>query len=231
MKKKNRIQVYLFLAIGFVLFITSSCQKDENKPPSSGTTTDIEGNVYNYLTIGTQVWMVENLKTTKYNDGTDIPNLTDDGVWFGYKTPSYCWYNNDFAYKTTYGALYNWYTVNTGKLAPIGWHVPSESEWQVLIDYMGGGEVAGGKLKETGFNHWISPNQGATNSNSFTAIPGGYRAYQGTFNSIGEYGIWWSSTKIDTLTAWGCGFTCYFSGVNSGSEDIQFGFSVRCLRD
>ena len=121
-----------------------------------GNVTDDDGNVYHSVTIGTQVWMVENLKTTKYNDGTSIPLVTDATDWHNLLTPGYCWNNNDEAtYKATYGALYNWYTVNTGNLCPTGWHVPGDAEWTTLTTYLGGEDVAGGKLKEVGITHWL----------------------------------------------------------------------------
>ncbi|MBI5010148.1 MAG: fibrobacter succinogenes major paralogous domain-containing protein, partial [Bacteroidia bacterium] len=141
---------------------------------SSAQVSDIDGNVYQTVTIGTQVWMKENLKTTKLNDGIALPNVIDNAAWAALTTTGYCWYNNDATtYKSTYGALYNWYAVNTGKLCPIGWHVPSDDEWTLLTTFRGGYSVAGGKLKETGTLHWTSPNTGATNETGFTALPGG----------------------------------------------------------
>jgi uncharacterized protein (TIGR02145 family) len=140
--------------------------------------------------------MVENLKTTRYNDGTDIPNVTDLTTWSNLTTPGYCWFNNDEAMnKATYGALYNWYTINTGKLCPPGWHVPTDVEWKTLTTYIGGESVAGGKLKETGTDHWMNPNIGATNETGFSALPGGYNA--GSFYSRLKWGLWWSSTEMD----------------------------------
>ena len=162
----------------------------------TGTVTDIDGNVYHSVTIGTQVWMVENLKTTKLNDGTAIPIVTDGTIWDALTTPGCCWYNNDSASnKNTYGALYNWYAVNTGILAPTGWHVPTDSEWSILTTYLGGENVAGGALKESGTTHWISPNSGATNITGFTALPGGSHLGKGGFYSIGNYGQWWTATE------------------------------------
>jgi uncharacterized protein (TIGR02145 family) len=136
--------------------------------------TDIDGNVYNTVTIGDQVWMAENLKTTKLNDGTSISNAIDNIAWASLSTPGYCWFINNRATYEIYGALYNWYAVYTDKLCPTGWHVPSNSEWTTLTDHLGGAEVAGGKLKESGSSHWASPNTGATNVTGFTALPGGY---------------------------------------------------------
>ena len=123
MKTKNGILLCLTMVMGLHLILINSCSKDEaeNNPASI---TDKDGNVYTSVTIGTQVWMVENLKTTKYNDGTPIPNVTDNTEWSNLTTPAYCWYDNDITKKNPYGALYNGYAVRTGKLCPTGWHVP-----------------------------------------------------------------------------------------------------------
>ena len=194
--------------------------------------TDIDGNVYHTVTIGTQVWMVENLKVTKYNDGTAIPLVTDNTAWSNLTTAGYCWYNNDApTYKDTYGALYNWYTVNTGKLCPAGWHVPNDAEWTTLTTYLGDVNVEGGKLKETGTAHWLSPNAGATNESGFEGRPGGTRFSNGTFSLIGEYGAWWSSSEITTSNAWLRVLLLSDDRVYKVGLDNDSGFSVRCLRD
>ena len=194
--------------------------------------TDTDGNVYTYITIGTQVWIAENLKTTKYNDGAAIPNVTDATEWAALTTPSYCWYWNDATtFKATYGALYNWYAVNTGKLCPAGWHVPTDAEWTTLTTFLGGENVAGGKLKETGTTHWASPNTGATNETGFTALPGGIRLINGKYYGDGYYIYWWSSTEYTTSHVWD---RClYFDSANMTSyfDSKQAGFSVRCLKD
>jgi len=140
------------------------------------TVTDIDGNLYNTVVIGTQTWMVENLKVTKFNDGTDIPNVTDETTWNNLNTPAFCWYENDVTYKNPYGALYNWYSVNNSKLCPTGWHVATKAEWDALISYLGGVYQAYVKLKEAGSSHWLGTNTG-TNSYGFTALPGGYRSF------------------------------------------------------
>jgi len=197
--------------------------------------TDADGNIYSTVTIGTQVWFAENLKTTKYKDGTTIPLVTDGEAWGALSTPGYCWYNNDATtYKSTYGALYNWYTVNTLKLCPTGWHVPDNAEWWTLTTYLGGENVAGGKLKETGTTHWASPNTGATNETGFTAVPGGSRDGGGPFMYIGYFGglgYWWSSTEYSTTNAWSRYMYSNLSIVYIFNNDKQNGFSVRCLRD
>ncbi|MEI6143236.1 MAG: FISUMP domain-containing protein [Mariniphaga sp.] len=202
---------------------------------SGSTVVDIDGNVYNTVTIGTQVWMVENLKTTKYRNGDPITNVTVDAAWsdLGYGSAgAYCWYNNDAAnYKSLYGALYSWYAVaDSRNIAPIGWHVATDAEWTTLTDYLGGESIAGGKLKETGTTHWGSQNTGATNSSGFTALPGGYRDLYGEFGGENK-GNWWSST-YDTRYYW-------LRSLNYSSTNVirdhfivpWWGFSVRCLAD
>jgi len=196
------------------------------------TVTDYDGNIYNVVQIGSQLWMNENLKTTKYNDGTSIPLVTDNTAWSNLTTPGYCLYNNDAsAYKTTYGALYNWYTVNTGKLCPTGWHVPTDTEWKVLTNYLGGESVAGGKLKETGTTHWTSPNTGATNVSGFAALPGGYRNLNGNFYTKGINATFWSSTEYLSGLAWHRELRYNNSAIHRYNNYKENGFSVRCLRD
>lgn len=228
----KNFQRWSYLLAGIALtIILIGCDKEVNSP--ADIVKDIDGNVYHAVTIGTQTWMVENLKTTKYNDGTDIPIVKDSLLWAGLSTPGYCWYNNDGAtYKATYGALYNWYAVNTDKLCPIGWHVPSEEDWFNLTDYLGTIFIAGGKLKESGTTHWASPNTSATNETGFTALPGGYRTNEGAFFHIGYYGFWWSSSESE----WG--YEAYCQGMGYDYNDCggydtkkESGFSVRCLKD
>ena len=200
---------------------------------NAGTVSDIDGNVYHTVGIGTQIWMVENLKTTKYNDGTTIPLITDGTTWSNLSSPAYCWYNNDsVTYKNTYGALYNWDAIHTNKLCPLGWHIPTDSEWVVLIKHVGGDTTAGGKLKEAGITHWSVPNTGATNSTYFYALPGGYRnGNLGSFVGIKDNGFWWSSSESNASESW-CRII-YFSSDDIFRENIKktSGFSVRCLKD
>jgi uncharacterized protein (TIGR02145 family) len=197
------------------------------------TVTDIDGNVYNTVTIGTQTWMVENLKTTKYRNGDLIPNVTVDAAWVALNTGAYCWYNNDAAtYKTTYGAMYNWYAVADGRnIAPIGWHVPSDAEWTTLTTFLGGESVAGGKLKETGSAHWLTANTGASNSSGFTAIPGGLRAGGGSFYHIGYIGFWLSSSEYSNTDFWYRYMNSNVSDAFRSNYPKVLGYSVRCLRD
>ncbi|MDX2415307.1 MAG: fibrobacter succinogenes major paralogous domain-containing protein [Bacteroidales bacterium] len=193
---------------------------------------DIDGNVYNTITIGTQIWLVENLKTTRYNDGTNIPLIENNTEWGNLTTPGYCWYNNDEAtYKNTYGALYNWYTVNTDNLCLSGWHVASDSDWSVLSNFLGGTDIAGGKLKEVGTEHWTTPNTGANNETGFTALPAGYRTLSGTFNNIQDYGYYWSSTAFSTTHAWYVALSFHSSVLTRVNNYKRYGFSVRCIKD
>ncbi len=209
-----------------ILFTTS------NSVPNN-TVADVDGNIYSTVTIGTQVWMAENLKTTHYSDGTSIPLVTDNNVWGSLETPAYCWFNNDGAtYKTPYGALYNWYTVNTAKVCPIGWHVPTDTEWTTLTTFLGGISVAGGKLKEAGTVHWSSPNTGATNISGFTAIPMSMRAGgNGLFDSIIYQSPFWSSSEYSSIYAWLRSCNYNNSEVLVGWGGKGYGLSVRCLKN
>jgi uncharacterized protein (TIGR02145 family) len=185
--------------------------------------------------------MAENLKTTKFKDGAAIPLVTDNTVWSKLSTPGYCWYNGDATTnKNTYGALYNWFTVNTGKLCPTGWHVPNDVEWHTLVlfldasaDYNSFYEsyAAGSKLKETGTAHWLSPNADASNASGFTALPSGSHLSDGTFDNIGYGGFWWTSTENTAVGARYRALNCNNSNVYKQGIDKKQGFSVRCLKD
>jgi uncharacterized protein (TIGR02145 family) len=243
MIKKTRIWVTALLTIGCVLTLTYSCTVSkpvQNKPVTavkpvvthSNTVTDIDGNIYHTITIGTQVWMVENLKTTRYNDGTPIPLVTGGPAWANLKAPGYCFYNNDANInKALYGAIYNWFTVNTGKLCPAGWHVPIDAEWTTLTNYLGGENAAGGKMKESGISHWVTPNDGANNSSGFTALPAGYRQDDGSFYNINDDDYWWSSTVSTPTNSWGRNVNYNYAYVTRDSFNKRFGYSVRCIRD
>jgi len=197
------------------------------------------------VTIGTQIWSSTNLDVTTYRDGTPIPQVTDPTQWANLTTGAWCYYNNTTANGTTYGKLYNWYAVAgiydaasatnpalRKQLAPQGWHIPTDAEWTILTDFLGGATVAGGKMKSTGTSLWLSPNTAATNESGFTGLPAGSRSGgSGTFESIGSDGIWWSSSELNTAGAWYRGLSygngnAYRNGINK-----VFGFSVRCLRD
>jgi uncharacterized protein (TIGR02145 family) len=197
---------------------------------------DIDSNAYPIVKIGNQWWTVENLKVTHYRDGTAIPLVTDNSAWYGLSTGAYCAYNNDASNESdTYGYLYNWYAVNgnggTYNLAPSGWHVPSDAEWQTLVDYLGGGAVAGGKLKEAGTAHWKSPNTGATNESGFTALPWGDRNILSDFVDVGSGADFWSSTELGSSGAWYRELGFDHASVYRNYCSKPRGFSVRLVRD
>jgi uncharacterized protein (TIGR02145 family) len=198
-----------------------------------GTVSDIEGNIYKTIVIGTQTWMADNLRATKYSDGADIPHIADNSEWVSLKTPGYCWYDENPEYKNLTGALYNWYVVETNKICPAGWHVPSDNEWFVLTDYLIGEPVAGSKMKEVGLTHWKTPNDGATNSSGFTALPAGHRLdADGTFHDIGIASPWWSSTEYNIYKPYYRSVYYLNSAVFRGSGSRkEYGFPVRCLKN
>ena len=216
--------------------------------PGSSVVTDIDGNTYNTVQIGDQCWMKENLRTTTYQNGTQIPNVADGDVWSNLTTGAYVWYNNDISMKQTYGAMYNWYTtVDNNGLCPIGWHVPTNDEWIILIDFIGGtSSPHGNELKSCrqvnsplggGCNttehprwneyycHW------GTDDYNFSGLPGGVRCFDGTFYFIGNYGVWWTSTESSSDDAWGHGLYFGYGHVGEYNDSKRRGFSVRCLRD
>lgn len=222
--------------MGSLFMLINSCKKDDENnsadPVPITTVTDIDGNVYHTIIIGTQVWLLENLCVTHYRNGDPIPEVTDNTAWSNLTTGAYCNYDNDINNVTTYCRLYNWFAVNDSrKIAPVGWHVPSDAEWTTLTDYLGGESVAGGKLKEMGLTHWISPNTGATNESGFTGLPGGNRDNGGDFDNIGDNGGWWSSTEFSTSAAWNRRLQYNSGEVDRGSNSKGTAFSVRCLKD
>ncbi len=191
-----------------------------------GMMTDIDGNEYKTITIGTQTWMAENLKTTKYRNGDPIANVTENTAWTALATGAFCWYNNDAAsYKAIYGALYNWYAAaDSRNIAPAGWHVPSDLEWATLFEYLGGESLAFGKLKETGTTHWLTPNADATNISGFTALPGGQRSCDnGYFSGVTIVSSWWRKTTSDATYAWNRNLYYYGYGIFCGAGNKRFG--------
>jgi len=213
--------------------------------------TDPDGNLYTSVKIGDQEWMVENLKTTKYNDNTPISYPgTDNTAWTNNTSGAYAWYNNDAAlYKATYGALYNWHAVNTAKLCPAGWHMPSDPEWTTLVNYLIAngynydGSTTGNKIAKAlaATTNWATSTTAGSpgysdypsyrNKSGFTALPGGYREYNGTFSYIGGTGAWWSATVGTTYSAWGRYVYSHYPNVSRNYGSKHAGFSVRCLRD
>jgi uncharacterized protein (TIGR02145 family) len=195
------------------------------------------------VTIGTQIWTTRNLEVTTYRDGTEIPQVTDPTEWKNLTTGAWCYYKNDTANGVIFGKLYNWYAVAgihdndpytpNKKLAPEGYHIPTDIEWKTLITFLKGPIVAGGYMKAIGTSLWITPNTAASNNTGFTGLPGGYRYTNGSFDYIGLYGNWWSSSEynVDSTDA-----VAYLLGYNNGNLyrntiTKKEGYSVRCLRD
>jgi uncharacterized protein (TIGR02145 family) len=202
--------------------------------------TDIDGHVYPVVQIGNQCWMAENLRTGHYRDGTEIANVTEGSLWDNYTTGAWCNYNNDPANDPVHGKLYNWHAVATGLLCPMGWHVANETEWGLLIDHLGGYQVAGGKMKTTGtFDEgtglWNSPNVGATNESGFSAIPGGRRGGfgSGIFDGLGTRAFFWNAIGNAQYSQWVWGLGNDFTEAGGGAMPNPFslGNCIRCLKD
>jgi len=216
--------------------------------PGISTGTDIDGNTFNTVQIGSQCWMKENLKTTTYQDGTPIPNVTDGSSWSNLTTGAYVWYDNDISWKGPYGAMYNWYaTVDTNGLCPTGWHVPTHIEWTALTNFIGGvGPPHGNELKScrqvsspfgggcntTEHPRWDDSAQNGTDDYGFSGLPNGNRSYDdGTFSSLGGFCNWWTSTEATSYRAWMRDLAHFGGNILSANHEKEYGFSVRCLKD
>lgn len=232
---KGSIVIYTGLSLIVLTSLLSGCNKNETSnddPVTYGSVSDSEGNVYKTTAIGSQTWMAENLRSIKLTDGTVIPLVTDNNTWSNLTTPARSYYSNDSVNgKSRYGGLYNWYTVQSNKLCPTGWHVPSDAEFITLATSLGVDSLAGGKLKESGSINWFNPNSNATNSTGFTALPCGYRYYNGSYNNLGYSGNWWSSTEYSAASA--RFFYLVYNKGNTGRNyiDKQYGLSVRCIKN
>ena len=224
-----------FLLSAFVLFSSFTKGKGATKSKAISqviptTVTDVDGNSYKIIKIGSQQWMLENLKTKHYRNGKAIPFVKDSTRWAVFTSGAFCFYANDSDNIKLHGLLYNWFAVNdSNKLCPTGWHVPSENDWNALEENLGGVTVAGGKMKDT-VALW-SNSFGGTNESGFKGLPSGCRTNKGTFNSFGFYGLWWTSSENYTTYAW-------YRGIDYNSTDLfrhyyykRYGFSVRCLKD
>jgi uncharacterized protein (TIGR02145 family) len=253
MKKRKQLIHLLFIVVLLFVMVTACDKSDDpgGDSPSAGTVKDADGNKYTTVKIGTQEWTVENLKTTKYNDGSAIPNVTDNDTWVYLTTGAYCNYENLESNAATYGRLYNWYAVNTGKLAPAGWHVPTDDDWTILENYLiangynydGTKDVDKVAKSLCAKTNWVLSSEAGTpgaapennNSTGFTALPGGARDVDGKFNSVGEFCDWWSSTESSTYTiaayVRNLGYDDYDLGRNYYGCFKEYGFSVRLVRD
>ena len=223
--------------------ITSENSSSSSSSSSNNAVTDIDGNVYHTVIIGSQVWLVENFKATHYRNGDAIPNVTDDVEWSNLTTGAYCNYDNNTSKANTFGRLYNWYAVNDKRnLAPKGFHIATDDDWKTLEKFLGmeisdanntgwRGKKEGGKLKESNDPYWISHSKDANNSTGFTARPGGYRRYNGTFSYMGNNGSWWCSTEYTSSSSWYRYLNCNGDGIYRTNDTKQNGFSVRCVKD
>ena len=224
---KKQIALLLFIFIG----LSCSTNNDSNGNLSTAVT-DVDGNVYTTVKIGTQTWTQTNLNVSHYRNGDVIPQVTDPTAWANFTTGAWCYYNNDPANGTIYGKLYNGYAVTDPRgLAPTGYHIPTNIEWTTLTNYLGGENVAGGKMKQTGTSYWLSPNQGSSNSSRFTAIPGGNRSFVGDFRQIGMYGQYWSSTENNAENLFYLHLTYILEKAGFSSFKKSTGYSIRCIKD
>jgi uncharacterized protein (TIGR02145 family) len=220
--------IFRISGIILLIFLIYSCKKDNDN-----SIKDIDGNAYHAITIGTQTWLAENLKTTKYCNGVLIGTTSPGTLDISNKiNAKYQWpYDGNEDNVATYGRLYTWYTITDSRgLCPTGWHVPTDSEWTTLTSFLGGDSIAGSTLKEPGLMHWNTPNIGATNKSGFTALPGGMR-YDLGFASGGYCGQWWSSTEDYLLNSWARIIAYDNREVGRSSWIKRYGFSVRCLKD
>ena len=223
---KNLFPVLVLIICAFSL---CCCEKDDNNPLS---VTDIDGNTYNVVIIGDQIWMAENLKVTHYSKGDEIPFVEDGNDWITLTSGAYSRFRNDDSLVSVYGLHYNWHCVNdTRNICPAGWHVPSNKEWRDMIFYLGGDSIAGGKIKETGYEHWEN-NEAATNSSGFTMLPAGYRSHaNGASNSLGIIGYCWTATELNDRIAFGYAVRYYGPWIYRKDLDKKMGCSVRCVKD
>jgi uncharacterized protein (TIGR02145 family) len=193
---------------------------------------DIDGNTYLPLKICNQIWTRTNLNVSRYRNGDEIPQVTDSATWANLTTGAWCYYNNNPANEAIYGKIYNWYAVNDSRgLAPIGWHIPSNAEWNTLSTCLGGDTVAGGKLKDKGTSRWLSPNTSATNSSNFKGLPGGCRNSNGSFSGISGWAYWWSSTEGNSTGAWQRDVNYNSANLFKSIYNKKDGYSIRCIKD
>jgi uncharacterized protein (TIGR02145 family) len=231
-KMNTGTRTFISVIIPLFSLILFSCTSE----PSEGTIEDIDGNIYQTIKIGKQTWMAENLRVTTFNDGEPIPLVTDGKEWYKSKTPAFCWYNNDStAFSNPFGALYNYHAINTGKLCPPGWRVPSQQDFQMLIAEHDAdaafirheaSTIAGGMLKAAGITYWSEPNSEATNKSGFSALPGGCRSWNGEFSMAGVIGYYGSSTENGSLAFRSTTGSAFLRSEISG----YVGVSVRCVK-
>jgi uncharacterized protein (TIGR02145 family) len=222
-----------FVFSSFILTLLSGCKKDD-PVIEYGSITDIEGNIYKTISIGTQTWMAENLRTIHYSNGDPVQNISDDLQWTEQTTGAFCWYNNDESlFKDTYGALYNYYTVTDyRKICPSGWRIPTKADCEKLGSFLGGDKIAGEKLKEAGTALWYSPNEECANDKSgFSARGGGSRNAGGAFEYIRQLAVFWTSSSARSTDAYFYFLVFETSGFYTSPADKKYGCSVRCIKE
>jgi uncharacterized protein (TIGR02145 family) len=231
----NTYLKFLLLIAGVLLMVVSGCKKSGTSyyPVPPPVVYDMDSNAYHTVTIGSQAWLVENLRTTRYRNGDPVSLVTDSAAWAAAAAGAYCNYWNLQANVCDYGRLYNGHAVSDPRnIAPAGWHIPSDEEWTTLTTFLGGEPVSGGQLKETGFDHWAVPNSGASNSTRFSGLPAGYRNEAGWFGNQHFSAIYWSSTLHDASHMWYRYMYYNYEGMyRDFYHDTQHGFSVRCVYD
>jgi uncharacterized protein (TIGR02145 family) len=229
----RRLRIGILIAIEIVLLSMGTVQSGENRTEYEGTVADVDGNAYRTITIGTQVWLVENLRVTHYRAGGSIPRIADNEEWSGLTTGAYCRPAlESAAHKGSYGLLYNFHAVDDSRgLCPEGWHVPTAEEWRSLIDHLGGDQVAGGRMKETSADLWRLSVPGTSNASGFSAFPAGGRGRFGSPAEVGHYATWWASTSHDSDFAWHWGLYPDKNSIRSNPGHKSSGFSVRCIQD
>ncbi len=228
MKKRFLSLIHLSLISVLILMLAAGCKKKDDSP----TVTDVDGNVYNTVQIGSQVWLKQDMKTTRYRNGDDIGTTTPATKNIsGEANPKYQWaYNGNESNVATYGRLYTWHAVNDSRgVCPAGWHVPSDAEWMALVSFLGGDIEADAKLKENS-SLWDSPNE-ANNQSGFTARPGGWRGDYGYFDYMGENGWWWSSTGESATFAYDFRLQAGYGPVHFNASGRKDGLAIRCIKD
>jgi len=230
----KNIFLKVLLPLVLLLIVFSACDKEEPEPEyiCGESIYDIEGNKYATIEIAGRCWMSENLRTTRYNDNTSIANITEIDEYVALESGAFSWYEHDYdLYGKTFGALYNFHAVNSKKLCPDGWEIPSDYDWNLMADTLGGEENLGGMMKQTDTIYWNSPNLGATNSTGFNALPGGYRhGATGEFEEIGEGAYYWTSTALSLLSAWNRKLLYDSEELGKSTVSKSFAFSVRCIK-
>jgi uncharacterized protein (TIGR02145 family) len=210
---------------GFIIILPGCNKQDET------TVTDIDGNVYHTVVIGNQVWMEENLRTTHYRNGDTIPDVADSTDWDELFSGAWCDINNQYTNAAVFGHLYNWYALSDPRgLCPSGWRIPTDDDWTVMAEFLGGEQVSGGKLKESDTLYWHSPNTGATNETGFSGLPGGSRQQNGPFWYFGYYGLWWTSTAENSEFAFYRSLSFDNTAMFRNHFRKNCGLAVRCIK-